>query len=137
MNFYVASPAIIIEEAREVIKLVKETGHRITFDWTHMKEDGGQGVIRESWKEHPSEGTVHSSKEREAIRYADKVILILPEVGNRGLGCFIEFGIAMGMCKPVWVLGRHRYPKDSVFFYLPEVRFLEDKELRPKLEELR
>jgi hypothetical protein len=105
----------------------------LTFDWTRTSEEGGQGHIRNDWRLHNREGCIHASAEREGVKEADVLILLLgPQLG--GVGCFVEFGIAAGLNKEIWVVGRQDYERDSVFFCLPGVMHLNtERDLRDLL----
>jgi len=137
-KFYVAAPGAIIEEAHSVIQMIHGTGHLVTFDWTWMKEDGGEGEMRDSWRDDRKGGEVHAEKERQAIKRCDIVALLLPGPSNasRGRGCYIEVGMGLAYGKEVWVVGMERFPFDSVFFSLPEVKFVTFAELPDKVRSL-
>lgn len=127
MIFYVGSPASVMEQTKEIIHTIRQVGHTISFDWTHPKADGGQGDVRVSWRDDPDAARAHAIAERSAIKSSEVVVLNLPP-DPVGAGCFWEAGMATGLCmyehKVVWILNYERYPRDLVFFYLPECHFL-------------
>lgn len=112
MRVYVASGTSMIPEVREVQRQCLLAGYEVTFDWT-----GPEGRIEEDWSPFPDAANKHAAKESSAVRRADAVVLIAPAQG-RGLGCFIEVGIAIGLGKRVVVVGDIR---ESVFWYHPGV----------------
>lgn len=123
MKFYVASQSRLKKRVQEVQDIVKFYGHEVTFDWTRTKEEGGEGIIRPNWRHYQEEGCAHSCRERDGVKEADVLILLLGESGF-GPGSFIEFGIAAGTDTEIWVVGREDWDRDSVFFCLPNVMHL-------------
>lgn len=120
MKFYVASQGRLREKAREIQSGLLGLGHTITFDWTRTKDEGGEGILKLDWKPYQEEGSAHSQRERDAVREADVLILLLGRSGF-GPGSFIEFGIAAGLDIETWVIGRRNWTRDSIFFCLPNV----------------
>jgi hypothetical protein len=120
----------MVDEVRVVQRTLRDAGHLITFDWTDMS-NGGR--IEEDWGPYADEATGHALKERAAVLRADVLVLVAPAEKGRGLGCFLETGIAIGAGIPVLILGNMR---ESVFWYLPRVWRVGSSELLPKLDEL-
>lgn len=73
--------------------------------------------------------------EVDAVTAADLLILLCPPRG-RGLGCYLEMGVALGNDIDVWV--SHEAPgteRDSVFWHHPAVSWRGfDVELMSRLE---
>lgn len=86
-------------------------GCRITFDWT-----GPEGAIRGDWSKETDTAHRISNRERDAVKEAEAVVVLPPD---RGLGCWIEVGMALAHHTPVYVLESDR---ESVFWYIGEVR---------------
>jgi hypothetical protein len=96
----------------KVQNLAVEAGHTITFDWT-----GPEGNIKDDWSNDTHTAAVHSQREVAAAK-CELFILVTPRALG-GVGCFIEFGVALGngaLCYVFPFLDR-----DSVFFYHPSV----------------
>ena len=126
-RIYVAGSTKEIERVQRVRDAVLEAGHVITFDWT-----GEEGEIRDgsgpNWTSAPDVAHGLATREVEAVRSADHVILLVPNE-RRGLGCFVEFGVAVGHDIPVWVCfdGADGF-RDSVFWHLTDVFTMRDDE---------
>jgi hypothetical protein len=110
----VAGPYQWVDQVRQVQALAVTAGHEISFDWT-----GDEGEIRSNWESATSAAREIGNIEKEAVLTSDAVIL----VGNgddhgKGLGCFIEVGMALAADIDVFIIGGCR---DSVFWYQPNV----------------
>lgn len=113
-SFYVAGSVHDIPYVKGIMEYIRSEGHVITFDWT-----GPEGKIRGSWANHQDDAQELSVREVNAVRKADITLLLCPQEG-KGLGCFLETGIAIGAERRVWVYSP--YDRESVFWYLPRVR---------------
>jgi hypothetical protein len=118
MDTYVAGSTHDIHHVNYVQRAAIEAGHTITFDWT-----GPEGVIHEDWSPYADEGAVHSQREVAAAK-CDLFILVTPQHAG-GVGCFIEFGIALGHGALCYVFPLK--DRDSVFFYHPHVFIIKSK----------
>jgi len=118
MKCYVAGSTKDIHHVNYVQRAAIEAGHTITFDWT-----GPDGVIRESWYGHEAQGQEHSRKEVNAAR-CELFILVTPQHAG-GVGCFVEFGIALGHGALCYVFPFNN--RDSVFFYHKHVYIIKSK----------
>jgi hypothetical protein len=112
MNAYVAGSTRDIHAVQKVIAEVQAANHTITFDWT-----GPERNIRSDWSKHASEAEIHSQREVAAAK-CELFVLVTPQ-HKGGVGCFIEFGIALGNGALCYVLPFK--DRDSVFFYHPNV----------------
>lgn len=135
MKFYIAAPGSLREEARRYGVLVESFDHEVTFKWMVLKAEGGQGVIRKSWRLHREEARHHALLEKDAVLHCDILILLLPKIAAHGAGCFWEAGIASGTGATIWIVGHDEWERDLVFTYLPECHFLADMDdVRAALE---
>lgn len=119
-RIYVAGSCKMAREVNCAQAILEEAGHQITFDWT-----ADLNGIKTDWSDHLPDARWRSLRERVAVKSADVVVLVAPPVG-RGLGCFIEVGMALAARTPVVVWGDAR---ESVFWYLPEVTRVTDRPL--------
>ena len=113
MNVYVAGKSTDLDRVKRVMNIVREAGHKITFDWTSEEGEIRSGM---GWREDPEKACEIAEKEVSAVLTADLVILC----HDRSiLGGAIETGIAVGQGIPVMVLDPE--VRNSVFWYLPWV----------------
>jgi hypothetical protein len=109
-KFYVASSFKNIDAVKYVSKQLINRGYSQTYDWTENE----RAVTFE-------ELTEIGHKEKNAVLAADFIIVLMPA----GKGSHIEFGIALGQGKRIYL----HSPKDEVndfettstFYHLPEV----------------
>lgn len=116
---YVAGSTRDRERVNAVQNIARAFGYQITFDWT-----GPDGEIRTdgSWDSVPERGAQIASREIQACKDADLIILLFPPNGG-GLGCWIEMGAGLASGAEIWVVGQQR---DSVFWQHPQVTRLDD-----------
>lgn len=99
-----------------VAPALERAGHTITKKWWN-----------EDWE--PVTYRAHSVVALQcesAVRRADALVLV--PLKDRGTGCFIEFGIALALGIPVYVLhpdGPQRNHRHSSFFHHPDVKILD------------
>ncbi len=101
----------VVKKAMETIKLA---GHEITFDWTtipHLKP----------YDQHVEESKRASILESRGLLEADAVVLLIHE---KGLGMYVELGMAIATQKPVYVIGGE--PSRTMFLHHPVVRMAKD-----------
>lgn len=127
-GFYIAGRLSAVPEVQKIRDLVRDHGHHVTFDWTVTEEEGGEGEMRSSWKDAPERARQLSLAERKGVELADFLILHL-SARTGGVGCWVEYGMAAAMHKPLWIMQNELYPRDSVFFYLPEVLMIKSTEM--------
>ncbi|MEI5906645.1 group-specific protein [Bacillus spongiae] len=110
MKFYVASSFQNKEQVRYVCKKLKDRGFIHTYDWTINE--------RVSTLE---ELTFIGEKEKNAVMEAEIVIVLLPA----GKGSHIEFGIALGQDKKIYLFSPNdevnNVETTSTFYHLPQV----------------
>lgn len=111
MRIYVASGLENIDNATEMMDILRSAGHIITFDWTKLGKIVDIEVARRE-----------SHRELEGVETADAVVVVLPG----GRGTHTEMGIACAHRKPVILF----YVDDSkvrldgrpcAFYYLSNV----------------
>lgn len=125
MKFYVAGPATEIEICRQLIQKIESHGHEVTFNWTHLQEDGGEGIVRPHWRDHQGEAYVHARKEWFGVKECHTLVFWLPTNPTDGKGCYWEAGIASAdPYKNIWLLNYEYHGSDLVFYYLPNVKKL-------------
>lgn len=107
MKVYVATSFSNITEARAVMAALEKDGHEITHDWT--KE-----AIDPSWSAERQATYLQTcgAKDFEGVENADVLVLVNHALARDAM---TEFGIAMGLRKPVCVLYPER--RTSVFFH--------------------
>lgn len=88
MNFYIASSFRNINLVRELSAKLQIKGFTHTYDWTK----NGRAASYEALKQIGEE-------EKEAVANSDFLIILLPS----GKGSHIEFGIALGLGKRIYV----------------------------------
>ena len=98
MKIYVAGKKI--PRAKKVIKMIRNEGHEITFDWT-------ENYSENNWSE-------DALKEKEGIRKCDIFIYLWCEDAESAR---YEAGMAMGLDKPIIV----SEAPDSFFYHLPNI----------------
>lgn len=118
MNAYVAGSTHEIPLVQNVQSLVINAGHTIPFDWTREPDK----QIRESWYDHEQEGNMHAQREVAAAK-CELFVLVTPVTG--GVGCFVEFGVALGHGALCYVFPFKN--RDSVFFYHKNVWVIRSK----------
>lgn len=134
MNIYVAASTAHCDMAALVATIAESHKHKITFKWW-----GPESEIRRDWSQNPEtrqRARLLANTERLAVRSADLVVLLAPPPG-RGLGCFIEAGMALAQNTPVWVVetpGGARI-RESVFWHLEQVEMLDINTLVQRLHQ--
>ena len=110
MKYYIASSFSNIETVRIVSGRLKNLGFRHTYDWTQNERGATIDQLREI-----------GQKEKEAILEADFIVVLLPA----GKGSHIEFGIALGQNKTIYLHSPNGEVDDvettSTFYHLPGV----------------
>lgn len=110
-KFYVASSFKNIEAVRYVSKQLIHKGYIHTYDWTKNEKALTLVDLREI-----------GQKEKEAVLEADFLIVLLPA----GKGSHIEFGIALGQAKRIFLYSPddevNNSATTSTFYHLPEVQ---------------
>lgn len=97
MRFYVAAHSQ--EEARKVADLLKAAGHTICSTWLH--ED-----YKRTTEYTGEERRAIANKDAMEVANSDAIMLLASPYRVPG-GKFVEVGVAIGLGKPVYVLG-HR-----------------------------
>jgi nucleoside 2-deoxyribosyltransferase len=117
MKIYVAGKTHDYEQVRRVQHACVRLGHEITYDWTRTVEavgpDAGHDFdeLTDDFKEECAENDFRGVRE---------CALIIALVEHEHItGTLVEIGMALALHKEVWLVGKP--PRDSVFYYLPQV----------------
>jgi hypothetical protein len=117
MRVYVASKFENKEEVRRVMEMLKDKGHRISYDWT---DEDGAGKTGNDLAIYLRRCAL---EDRHGVLNAEALLLI--NYPN-GCGMFSELGMALALnwitpnAVRILVVDRDRGP-DNIFFYLKEV----------------
>ncbi|WP_404448642.1 group-specific protein [Sutcliffiella horikoshii] len=109
-KFYIASSFTNTDKVREVSNLLKNKGFIQTYDWTQNERAATLEDLKEI-----------GEKELIAVLEADFLIVLLPA----GKGSHIEFGIALGQGKKIFLFSENEdidnFKTTSTFYYLGNV----------------
>ena len=109
-KFYVASSFKNIDTVRYVSNELIHRGYIQTYDWTQNDRASTVKDLKEI-----------GQQERNAVLEADFLIVLLPG----GKGSHIEFGIALGQGKRIYLYSQNdevdRFETTSTFYHLSEV----------------
>ena len=109
-KFYIASSFTNIDKVREVSSLLKNKGFIQTYDWTQNERAATLKDLK-----------IIGSKELLAVMEADFLIVLLPA----GKGSHIEFGIALGQGKKIFLFSENHdldnFETTSTFYHLENV----------------
>lgn len=113
MKFYIASRFSRIPDVRNIIKILEEKGHEVSFDWTQHKR-----LI--PYKDNLDLAKEYAIDDAKGVLNCDIFILLTDEAGT---GMYVEFGIALGLAikigKPkIFVVGTY---DNCSFYYHPSV----------------
>lgn len=112
MKVYLAAQYARRDELREYRDILEKMNIKVTSRWLNEKEplDGNMTHREESW--YRDTATI----DLEDVDAADAVIFFAenPLIGVPRGGRHVEFGYALGLKKPIFVIG----PKENVFHYL-------------------
>ncbi|RDY72595.1 group-specific protein [Halobacillus trueperi] len=110
VKFYVASSFKNKDHVRYVSEQLRNQGYIHTYDWTVNERASSLKELREI-----------GQKEKEAVMEADVLIVILPA----GKGSHIEYGIALGLGKTIYLYSEDEQVNDfettSTFYHLSGV----------------
>ena len=110
MKFFVSGKVGVEGDVRAAMKVLRDAGHEITFDWTtidHLRPyDENAAASREA-----------AIKESRGVEDAD-VLIVLSH--DRGVGMYVELGIAIGSGVPVRVVTN--VESRTMFFHHPLVK---------------
>lgn len=107
MKIYVATSFKNIPEARQVMAALRKAGHEISHDWTNEAVDQAWPLARRLAYLRKC-----GSADYAGVQAADAVVLINHDLARDAM---VEFGLALGMSKPVFLLYPER--RTSVFFH--------------------
>ena len=116
MKFFVSGKVGHENDAKKLMDLLRKAGHEITFDWTtisHLRPyDANVAASREA-----------AVLEASGVKDADVLVVV---ADDRGVGMFVELGIAIGVGIPVRIINNKE--SRSMFFHHPLVRQVKDME---------
>ncbi|MBK3493798.1 group-specific protein [Viridibacillus sp. YIM B01967] len=111
MKYYVASSFGNIHTVRLVASSLNEKGFVQTYDWTKNQRANTLKDLMEI-----------GEKEKQAVLDSDFLIVLNPA----GKGSHIEFGIALGVGKPIYLYSEHTdildFETTSTFYHVNEVK---------------
>ena len=114
MKFFVSGKVGSDNDAKKLMDLLRTAGHEITFDWTtisHLRPyDVNVAASREA-----------AVLEASGVKEADVLIIV---ADDRGVGMFVELGIAIGVGIPVRIINNKE--SRSMFFHHPLVKQVKD-----------
>lgn len=112
-KFYVASSFQNVEVVRFVSEQLKTKGYVQTYDWTKNNRASTIEDLNEIGQE-----------EKKAVMEADFLMVLLPA----GKGSHIEFGIALGQGKKIYLYSQNNevsnFETTSTFYHLSEVEIV-------------
>jgi nucleoside 2-deoxyribosyltransferase len=115
MKFFVSGKVGNESDAQQLMSLLRQAGHEITFDWTtiaHLRPyDQNAKASREA-----------ALLETRGVKQADVLIII---ANDMGIGMFVELGIAIGAGIPVRVVTTSKDSR-TMFFHHPLVKQVTD-----------
>ncbi|MDF2065600.1 nucleoside 2-deoxyribosyltransferase [Bacillus sp. Cr_A10] len=113
MKFYIASSFQNIESVKYVSEVLKNKGYIHTYDWTKNERALSIEKLQAIGQE-----------EKNGVMNADILVVLLPA----GKGSHIEFGIALGQGKKVFLYSPNDDVRDlettSTFYHLPDVEIV-------------
>lgn len=118
ISFYICARFGRQEEAREIAEILMDEGHTITSTWIYQEE-------AEMYEQSPDRDRVLNEAAHTdlyEVLEADAILYLSEEPTNewgRG-GRHVEFGIAIGTQKQLFVLG----DKENLFHYLDGILFV-------------
>lgn len=108
MKFYLGARFVRQTELREYAKYLAACGHTVTSRWLSEPHDLEPG----------QSGEQYGLDDVEDIATADTVVIFSGGTGPRSRGGYhTEFGICIGMGKPIVLVGE----RENVFHWLPQV----------------
>lgn len=111
-TFYLAAPWAEREQARAARQKLIDAGYNVNSRWLDFEKDAGDDGLSIS-KETLQQEAIH---DLEDVSHADALILLNTQArGEETSGKAVEFGFAMGLLKPVLIVGN----RTNVFHHLP------------------
>lgn len=110
MKFYIAGRTSQAKNIKQMMEIILEKGHQISFDWTSTAD------IKRPYSEHVTEVETMSIGEIEGIKQADIFIIIGDESGT---GMYVEMGVAIASGTKIYAIGA--YNDVTVFHFHPNV----------------
>lgn len=111
MKFFVSGKIGFEADVKQAIALLENAGHEITLDWTkiaHLKP----------YNQNPTLSREAAILESQAAKAADVFVMLAHE---KGIGMFVELGIAIGADIPIRVVTNQESSR-TMFFHHPLVK---------------
>jgi nucleoside 2-deoxyribosyltransferase len=109
MKVYVASKWENKPRVKEIMTILREHGHTITYDWTECEVSNVEQAILDL----------------RGVADADILVGVF-EKDTAYKGSLVELGAALALGKPVYILGDAPVIYDCIFFRHPHVRRVND-----------
>ena len=107
MKIYVAAKFEAKDAVKEIYARLRDAGHVITHDWT-QEDDTAYVTFAEKVEYH----RMCAMNDLEGVRSADALVLFPHE---KGKGLYFEFGAAMALDIPVFILGQWYVSAPCIF----------------------
>lgn len=114
MKIFVSGKIGVHDTVQQAMRALEKRGHQITFDWTLIEH------LR-PYEENAATAARAATLEVAGVKRADLLVMFVHE---RGVGMFVEFGVALALDKPVVVIGLP--PARTMFFFHPLVKRAHD-----------
>jgi len=115
MKVYIAARYSRKEEMKQVSELLRSEGVEVVSTWMEEPHDGNISL------NDVCDALLEKYSVIDVSQVIDADIMIMfsedPLIGTPRGGRHVEFGIALGTRKPIYVVG----PKENIFHYLPNV----------------
>lgn len=112
MKFFVSGKIGDETTAQQVMNALKDAGHTISFDWTSIRH-------LKPYDQNVSESREAAVLEARAVKDADVLVVA---AHDKGVGMYVELGIAIGAGVPVRVISAD--VSRTMFFHHPLVRIV-------------
>lgn len=100
MKVYVAGASSErVERAKVVMAAIREAGLEVTHDWTIGMTGSPDSSLSQEDRAKFAEDDI------QGVLDADVIAFLAPLKGNQSTGAWVEFGIAIGLDKPVFASG--------------------------------
>lgn len=93
-SIYLAGASSEVDQCEAYMRLLRDAGWRVTFDWTvglRANQAAGKRDIDLTLEEMRS----YASADLEGVRQADWIWVLAPEPPNASTGCWVELGDAL------------------------------------------
>lgn len=122
VKVYVATAFTQVELARTWMDALRQHGITISHDWSEFEKENKQGELNQPLEDQYK----FSRNDLQGVADADIVWLLSPAAG--GTGCWVEYGYALALGKPVIVSGSRRsiFVTQSTAFHVEHLDALKE-----------